>query len=157
MGEKFTHIKEGKANMVDITDKKPVHRKAVSTGSIYLSHKTLSEIKNKKVEKGDVFSVARIASILAIKKTFNLIPMCHQIEITSIDVDFSIKDTYIMATVIVKSTGKTGVEMEALTGVSIALLTIWDMVKSIEKDSKGNYPNTEINGIKVEEKIKESF
>jgi len=101
-----------------------------------------------------VLATARVAAVLAIKKTPEIIPMCHQIPITAIDVDFEIGEKLISAEVEVRTVGKTGVEMEALTGVSAALLTIWDMVKSAEKDENGNYPNTSIRNIRVLEKLK---
>jgi len=102
-----------------------------------------------------VLETARIASILAIKNTSSVIPMCHQIPITGIHVDFDIGHDNVKVTVDVRTIGKTGVEMEALHGASVALLTIWDMVKSAEKDDTGNYPFTAIKNIIVIEKIKE--
>jgi cyclic pyranopterin phosphate synthase len=104
--------------------------------------------------KGNVLATARVAATLAVKNTSNIIPMCHPIPISSIAVDFSDGDGFIESTVVVKMTGKTGVEMEALTGVSVALLTIWDMVKSAEKDEGGQYPVTAITDIRVVEKKK---
>jgi cyclic pyranopterin phosphate synthase len=140
--------------MVDISSKDVIVRKAIASGEIFLSDASMEKIRTGTVEKGNVLSTARIASILAVKKTPELIPMCHQIPISSVDVDFSIYDNVVCAKVEVKSVGKTGVEMEALTGVSVALLTVWDMVKSAEKDETGNYPVTAIQNIKVLEKIK---
>jgi cyclic pyranopterin phosphate synthase len=107
------------------------------------------------VKKGDVISAARVAAILAVKDTPRLIPFCHQIPITAVDVVFDIQTDVAKVTVTVSSIGQTGVEMEALTGISAALLNIWDMVKSLEKDETGNYPSTEIDEIKVLEKRKE--
>ncbi len=98
---------------------------------------------------------AQTAAIMAVKKTSTLIPMCHPLEITGVNVDFKIMENMVEAEVEVMSTGKTGVEMEALTGVSVALLTIWDMVKAVEKDKEGQYPVTEIGEIKVLKKVKE--
>jgi len=95
-----------------------------------------------------------VAAVLATKETAQIIPFCHPIPLTSIQVDYSVLNTTIKATVEVKSEGKTGVEMEALTGVSVALLTIWDMVKSIEKDATGNYPVTKLQDIRVLQKSK---
>lgn len=140
--------------MVDISSKDIIVRKAIASGEIVLNEATVEKIRTGTVEKGNVFSTARIASILAVKKTPELIPMCHQIPITSVDVDFSILNNIVRAEVQVRSVGKTGVEMEALTGVSVALLTVWDMVKSAEKDETGNYPATAIQNIKVVEKVK---
>ncbi|ETA68181.1 cyclic pyranopterin monophosphate synthase subunit MoaC [Methanolobus tindarius DSM 2278] len=150
----FTHIENDRAVMVDISKKDIIVRKAIASGEIVLNDATIEKIRSGSVEKGNVFSTARVASILAVKKTPELIPMCHQIPITKVDVDFSIHGNIVRATVEVRSVGKTGVEMEALTGVSVALLTVWDMVKSAEKDETGNYPATGIQNIKVLEKVK---
>jgi cyclic pyranopterin phosphate synthase len=140
--------------MVDIGGKKDVQREATATGRIYLRPETLAAIRDGKVVKGNVLATARVAATLAIKNTPGLIPMCHSIPISAITVDFSEHEGYIDTTVVVKTTGKTGVEMEALTGVSVALLTVWDMVKSAEKDAHGQYPVTRIEGIRVVEKMK---
>lgn len=152
--KKFTHIESGRAHMVDVSEKREVPRLARAAGDIILSEETVEKIRTGDVEKGNVFATARVAAILAIKKTPEIIPMCHQIPITAIDVDFEIGKGMISVEVKVRTVGKTGVEMEALTGVSAALLTIWDMVKSAEKDESGNYPNTSIQNIRVLEKIK---
>jgi cyclic pyranopterin phosphate synthase len=144
-----------KVGMVDISEKINVVRRATATGIIELRKETIEAIKGDKIEKGDVLENARIAAILGIKKTPEIIPMCHQIEISSAKVDFTVGENEIGVTVKVKSVGKTGVEMDAIVGASIALITIWDMVKSREKDEKGNYPNTTIGEIKVIEKVKE--
>ena len=119
-----------------------------------LSRETIEKIRTGTVEKGNVLATARVAAALAVKKTPEIIPMCHQLPITAIDVDFEIGDGVISTVVEVRTVGKTGVEMEALTGVSAALLTIWDMVKSAEKDESGNYPSTSIQNIRVLEKLK---
>jgi len=153
----FTHTRDNRVHMVDISEKEDVYREAIAKGRIYLRQETLRLIAEKNVPKGNVLATSQIAAILAIKKTPELIPMCHQIPIHSIDVDFVTGDRYIEAIVTVKSCGKTGVEMEALTGVTAALLTIWDMVKSVEKDSEGQYLTTCINEIKVVEKIKKNL
>jgi cyclic pyranopterin phosphate synthase len=145
----FTHIQDDRATMVDISGKNDVTREAVSSGRIYLRPETLTAIREGKVVKGNVLATARVAATLAVKNTATIIPMCHPIPISSISVDFTDGDGYIEATVIVKMTGKTGVEMEALTGVSVALLTVWDMVKSAEKDKDGQYPVTRIDDIRV--------
>ncbi len=150
----FTHIEGEKVKMVDISDKKAVARYAIGTGKIQLRDSTIKAIKDGFVEKGNVLATARIATIQAVKRTPEIIPMCHQIPITTVDVDFEIENPYVKATVGVKSVGKTGVEMEALHGVSVALLTIWDMVKSAEKDETGNYPFTIIEDIYVVKKEK---
>jgi cyclic pyranopterin phosphate synthase len=133
----------------------------------------MKRIKEGKVEKGDVFQIAEVAGMQAVKKTPELIPHCHPIGIDEVKFEFEILPTEERAKQVlpkadkaradfaalrvkcgVKSTGKTGVEMEAITGVSVALLTIWDIVKKYEKDSEGQYPKTSIEGIRVLEKVK---
>jgi cyclic pyranopterin phosphate synthase len=151
---KFSHIQNDRAQMVDITAKNEVAREAVASGRIYLQENTLRAIREGTVVKGNVLATARVAATIAVKDTPRLIPMCHPIPIGAITVDFDEKDGYIEATVRVKSQGRTGVEMEALTGVSVSLLTIWDMVKSAEKDKNGQYPVTRISDIRVLEKRK---
>ena len=151
---KFTHIENDKAQMVDISGKGDVTREATAAGKIYLRPETLTAIREGTIVKGNVLATARVAATMAVKNTSNLIPMCHPIPISSVSVDFAEKEGFIEATVVVKMTGKTGVEMEALTGVSVALLTVWDMVKSAEKDSRGQYPVTAITDIRVLEKKK---
>ncbi len=150
----FTHIQDDKAQMVDISGKGDMVREAVAAGKIFLRPATLSAIREGTVVKGNVLATARVAATLSVKNTPNLIPMCHSIPISAIAVDFVEGDGFIEATVRVKSTGKTGVEMEALVGVSVALLTVWDMVKSAEKDPDGQYPVTCIQEIRVLEKRK---
>ena len=150
----FTHIRNEQAQMVDISAKDDVIREAVAAGKILLRPETLAAIREGTVVKGNVLATARVAATLSVKNTPALIPMCHQIPISSISVDFSEGEGYIETTVRVKTNGKTGVEMEALTGVSVALLTIWDMVKSAEKDVRGQYPSTRIEDIRVIEKRK---
>lgn len=151
---KFSHIEDGRAKMVDISGKNEVSRRAKATGEIKLKSQTIDAIRNKEIEKGSVLETARIASVLAIKNTSSVIPMCHQISLTGIDVQFELGVENVKVIVEVKSVGKTGVEMEALHGVSVALLVIWDMVKSVEKDKTGNYPSTMIKNILVIEKMK---
>jgi len=152
----FTHIEDNRARMVDISGKGDVAREATAEGKIYLRPETLRAIREGTVVKGNVLATARVAATLAVKKVPDLIPMCHQIPISSVTVDFIEEEGCILTTVRVKTTGKTGVEMEALTGVSVALLTVWDMVKSAEKDADGQYPVTTINDIRVVEKRKGS-
>ncbi len=152
----FTHIQDGKARQVDVSDKPNVLRRAVAEGSIELRPETILAIKAGSIEKGNVLNTSTVAAVLGAKQTSNIIPFCHQIPLTSIKVDYSVGDTEIKTIVEVKSEGKTGVEMEALTGVTIALLTIWDMVKSMEKDETGNYPLTKLSSIRVVEKYKDS-
>ena len=141
--------------MIDISEKDTIIRIATASGKIKLKKETIERIVNKQVEKGDAFTVAKVSAINAVKKVPDLIPFCHPIPITNVDVDFDVEDNTIKATCKVKSIAKTGVEMEALTGVSIALLNLWDVVKMYEKDKDGQYPSTQIYDIKVVEKIKE--
>jgi cyclic pyranopterin phosphate synthase len=140
--------------MVEITEKPPVGRRAVASGTIRLKETTIEAIKSGEVKKGDVLTVARVAAIQAVKETPRQIPMCHPIPITGVEVAFELISGQVRATVVVTSVGKTGVEMEALAGVSAALLNVWDMVKSREKDETGNYPATRIEEIRVVEKRK---
>jgi len=142
------------AGMVNITEKPPVIRTATARGSIKLRKATLEAVRSDGVKKGDVLTVARLAAILAVKDTPRLIPLCHTIPITGLDVNFVMDEERMSVTVKVTSLGNTGVEMEALTGVSAALLNVWDMVKYLEKDETGNYPETQIDEIKVLEKRK---
>ncbi len=142
--------------MIDISHKKKIERIAKASGKIFLKRSTIDKIKTNNIQKGDVRTIARIAGINAVKKVPDLILLCHPIPITNVSIDFEIEDkeSYIKATCIVKSIAKTGVEMEALTGVSAALLNVWDVVKMYEKDKNGQYPSTIIQDIKVEEKLK---
>ncbi len=142
------------AEMIDITGKNEVERIAIAKGRIRLRKETIEKIRRKEIEKGDVITVAKIAGILAAKKTPEIIPLCHPISLTNIRVDVNVKEEFVEVTVTVKTVAKTGVEMEALTAVTISLLTIWDMVKKYEKDGKGQYPYTRIEEIRVVEKIK---
>lgn len=142
------------SGIVDITDKPPVYRRATATGLIILKESTVAAIRAGQVKKGDVVTTARLAAIMAVKDTPRLIPLCHPIPITGLDVDFEIEPAALRATVTVTSVGRTGVEMEALAGVSAALLNVWDMVKYLEKDETGNYPSTRLEKIRVVEKRK---
>lgn len=150
----FTHIKDDHVHMVDISAKTEVLREAIASGRIYLRDETLRAIWKGSTVKGNVLATARVAATLAIKDTARIIPMCHPIPLGAITIEFEEGDGYIESIARVKSYGKTGVEMEALTGVSVALLTIWDMVKSAEKDKDGQYPVTRIEAIRVVEKRK---
>jgi len=141
-------------SMVDISHKEVVMREAKAIGKIILKKETIELIKRNAIEKGDVITIAKIAAIQAIKRTSEIIPLCHPIPIEYISIEFNIKESEIEVLSVVRTNAKTGVEMEALTGVSVALLTIWDMVKKYEKDEKGQYPNTLIKEIKVIEKSK---
>lgn len=133
----FTHFDEnGKSRMVDITDKSITSRQATATGYVIMKKETLERILDNKIFKGNVFEVARIAGIMGVKQTANLIPMCHPLNISSVDIDFfpDLENSRVKISVTVKLSGKTGVEMEALTGVSIAALTIYDMCKAVDKE-----------------------
>lgn len=135
MGE-FTHFdSNGNAVMVDVSEKQVTERTAVARGGIKVNSEIMEAVLNRTVKKGDVLGVARVAGILGVKQTPSLIPMCHPIFIGKCGIDFEIDkaDNVINAVCTVKSDGRTGVEMEALTGVSVALLTIYDMCKAIDK------------------------
>ncbi|MEM0203127.1 MAG: cyclic pyranopterin monophosphate synthase MoaC [Archaeoglobaceae archaeon] len=150
----FTHVNGDKAKMVDVSEKGEVLRIAVAEGFIKLKKRTIEAILKNEVAKGNVIAVANVAGVMAVKRTPEIIPMCHQIPITSVDFDFRVLEDGIRVVCTVKAIAKTGVEMEALNGVAVALLTIWDMVKSLEKDETGNYPGTAIERIVVLEKKK---
>jgi len=141
--------------MIDISEKNIIPRMARASGRISLNKETIERIKSGDIKKGDVFTIAKISAINSVKKVPDLIPLCHPIPINNVSLDFEIEDNNIIkVTCSVKSTAKTGVEMEALVGVSNALLNIWDVVKMYEKDENGQYPSTIITDIKVEKKIK---
>lgn len=130
----FTHFNEnGRARMVDVSEKNETQRKAIARGYIKMSASTIEAIKNGKLKKGDVLSVAQVGGICGAKKTWDLIPMRHNILLTGADINFKLEEDRVWIEATVKTTGKTGVEMEALTAVSIAGLTIYDMCKAIDK------------------------
>ncbi len=136
MEDKLTHFDgQGNAIMVDISEKEVTERAAVAKGSIKVNHTVLDHIKKGEVKKGDVLAVARIAGIMATKRTSDLIPMCHPLMLTNSTIDFEIDEAGSQITVscTAKLVGKTGVEMEVLTGATVALLTIYDMCKAIDK------------------------
>jgi cyclic pyranopterin phosphate synthase len=133
---KFTHLDEsGRARMVDVSAKNATPRNAVATGSIRMSPTTLDAIRSSSLGKGDVLAVARIAGIMAAKKTSELIPLCHPIALTDVAVDFSFDETLpgVRVEAQARTLDRTGVEMEALTAVSTALLTIYDMAKALDR------------------------
>ncbi len=133
----FTHLdKNGKATMVDVSNKPRVKRTALAEGFIYLQKQTIEMIKDNVMKKGDVLTVAQIAGIMGGKKASELIPLCHNIEIENISVNCEIEENRIRITGQSVCTEKTGIEMEALTSVSIAALTIWDMCKAVDKKMK---------------------
>jgi len=130
----FSHIDhDGKAQMVNVTNKDITHREAIAEGMIELQKHTLEMIKQFEIKKGDVLTVAQIAGIQAAKQTAALIPLCHPLLLNHIEVKFEILDNAIKAQSNVKCDGKTGVEMEALTAVTVSLLTIYDMCKAVDK------------------------
>lgn len=131
---KFTHFdSNGSAQMVDITEKNKTDRVAVASGDIITNKEVINHIRNHEIEKGDVLAVARIAGIMAVKNTANVIPMCHPLLIAHAKIDFEVSDDFIRAVCTVKVSESTGVEMEALNGVTNALLTIYDMCKAVDK------------------------
>tara|TARA_B100000989_G_C19507122_1_gene457008 strand:+ start:582 stop:1061 length:480 start_codon:yes stop_codon:yes gene_type:complete len=142
---KFSHIKNKKINMVDVSKKPKTTREAHSYGEVSFTKKTFEEIKKKGSPKGELFSVSRIAAIQGVKKTSDLIPLCHNLKIENIEVEFEMSDTKksILIFSRVKSNENTGVEMEALTATSIAALTIYDMCKSLDKNI--NIKNISLN------------
>jgi len=143
--------------MIDITGKKVLLRQAVASGKVILLPETIKKIKENQVKKGDPLLVAEIAAMRAAKETYLLIPHCHQIPLNTVELNFSIGNDFIEANCLVKAEAMTGVEMEALVGISIALNTIWDMVKYLEKDRNGQYPSTRISDIRVLKKVKNPF
>lgn len=143
-------------SMVDVTAKPEVYREAKAKGAIKLRSETIQLIREGKVEKGDPFQVAKVAGILAAKNTSSLIPLCHPLPLTSVEVDLKIMDDYAVGVeATVKTRAQTGVEMEALAAATVALLTVWDMTKQYEKDRLGQYPHTVIQDIRVVRKVKE--
>lgn len=131
----FTHFNEyGKAKMVDVSEKNETKRVAIAKGSIKMNPKTIEMIKNNQMKKGDVLSVAQIGGITGAKKTWDIIPMCHNIFLTGSDIKFNILEDEIEVEATISTVGKTGVEMEALTAASVAMLTIYDMCKAVDKE-----------------------
>ncbi|MCV7258424.1 cyclic pyranopterin monophosphate synthase MoaC [Mycobacterium shimoidei] len=129
----LSHIDEGgAAHMVDVTEKTATKRTAVAAGTFHTSAKVVSLISAGGLPKGDALATARVAGILAAKRTSDLIPLCHQLALTSVEVDFTVKKSGVEITATVRSTDRTGVEMEALTAVSVAGLTLYDMVKAVD-------------------------
>ena len=141
-------------HMVDVSGKPDSQREAVATGFIKLKKSTIELIRSGKIEKGNVLDVSSVSAILGVKKTTELLPLTHNIPISNVKVDFNIEEEGIRVYVTVKTTAKTGVEMEALMGATAALLNIWDMVKKYEKDEKGQYPETVITDVRVLSKVK---
>jgi len=141
--------------MVDIAQKPVVPRLAEAVGEIRLQPETVEAIRLGRTKKGDVLAVAEVAGILAAKKTAEIIPLCHPIPLSQVNIHFKFAEDGITSRCVVSANYKTGVEMEALVGVATSLLTIWDMVKYLEKDEGGQYPHTRIRNIRVAKKQKE--
>ena len=137
MEKEFTHFDEhGNAYMVDVAEKDVTQREALASGRILMSDDAYRAVLGKKVKKGDVFTVAQVAGIMGVKNTSALIPMCHTLLLSGVDMAFSLNeaDCAVEITATVRCTGQTGVEMEALTAVSVAALTVYDMCKAVQKD-----------------------
>ena len=146
--KKFSHLDaEGRAKMVDVGHKPAQIRVAVAEGFVRCQPETISALRARKLPKGDVFTVAKIAAILAAKRVDELIPLCHSLPLDAVEVDFSFKKNLVQITAEARTTAKTGVEMEALTAVSVAALTIYDMCKAVDKTMM-------IEGIRLVSKIK---
>ena len=131
----FTHLnKQGRAVMVDVTEKAPTDRTATAEARVLCAPETIEAIRSGGVKKGDVLAVAQVAGIQAAKHTWELIPLCHPLALTGVDIAFELTDTAVHITAAVRCTGPTGVEMEALTAASAAALTVYDMCKALQKD-----------------------
>lgn len=141
--------------MIDISSKRVSKREVVAAGKLVLKRETLRAVLEKRLEKGDPFEAARVAALLAVKRVPELLPHCHTLPIEAVEVGFEPGERELGVRVKVKAQSKTGVEMEALVGVLIALATLWDMVKALEKDERGQYPSTSITDVRVVEKLKE--
>ena len=144
----FSHLNaSGEANMVDVSDKQETRREAMAEGFLHVSDEVITAISDHKVMKGDVFAVARVAGIQGAKRCADLIPLCHPLALNKVDIDFELQPDLkrIRTTCFCKVSGKTGVEMEALTGVNVALLTLFDMCKAID-------PGMRLEGVRVLEK-----
>jgi cyclic pyranopterin phosphate synthase len=142
--------------MVDVSGKDEIFREATATGTIKLKAETINLIKTGKIAKGDPLYTAKIAGVMAAKKTSSLIPLCHPLPLTNVQVDVKVlNEGTVEVSATVKTKAQTGVEMEALTAVSMGLLTVWDMTKQYEKDAAGQYPSTAIENIHVVRKFKQ--
>tara|TARA_B100000586_G_scaffold215499_1_gene162494 strand:- start:1018 stop:1503 length:486 start_codon:yes stop_codon:yes gene_type:complete len=132
--DELTHIDEnGKAQMVDVGNKEDTKRSATASGKVSMSSETIEALKKQELQKGDVLGVARVAGIQAAKKTSDLIPLCHPLAVNFASVNFRIQESHVEIETIVETSGKTGVEMEALTACSVTALTIYDMCKAMDK------------------------
>ena len=144
------------AEMVEVGRKPEVLRQASAEGRLLLLPETVAAIRGGTIKKGDPIATAKVAAIQAVKDTPRILPLCHPIPITGVDSEILVEDTGVIARVAVSTVYRTGVEMEALTAVSAALLTVWDMTKYLEKDVGGQYPSTRIEGVRVIKKFKQS-
>ncbi len=143
----FTHFNDkGRAHMVEVTEKAETLRVALAKGEILMKASTINAIKESSISKGDVLQVAQIAGVMGAKKTSDLIPMCHPLMLTHVSLDFEVLEDRILIEATVKTFGKTGVEMEALTAVNVAALTIYDMCKAVDKEMV-------INHVRLVEKV----
>lgn len=148
---KLTHTNEqGKANMVDVSNKPPMLREAIAEGFIKMGKETIKLINENQMKKGDVLTVSEIAGIQGAKKTSDLIPLCHPLQLTKVTVKSSLQENGVRVTCQTKCIGETGVEMEALTGVQVALLTLYDMCKAVDK-------HMEIQNVHLIEKTKKAI
>ena len=146
---KFSHLdSEGAARMVDVGEKAIVRRTAVAGGMVRMSPETVALMKDTALPKGDVLSTARIAGVMAAKKTPELIPLCHGIDLSSVDVEFEVGEDRVGISATARANDRTGVEMEALTAVSVAALTVYDMCKAVDK-------NMVVDGVRLVQKTKE--
>jgi cyclic pyranopterin phosphate synthase len=147
----FSHLNEkGKVKMVDISDKTIVSRTATASGKVYLQQNTIELLKNNQIQKGDAIAVVKTAGIMGAKKTCDLIPLCHLIPLNNVELDIQFKGGFVEITGTVKAHNRTGVEMEALTSVAVAALTLYDMCKALDKTMR-------ISDIVLLEKKKESL
>ena len=143
-------------SMVDVSGKAEIFREATAKGTIKLKKETVNLIREGKIAKGDPLYTAKIAGVLAAKKTSELVPLCHPLPLTSVKVEATVlDDSTVEVSATVKTKAQTGVEMEALAAVSVGLLTVWDMTKQYEKDAAGQYPSTAIENIHVVKKFKQ--
>ncbi len=142
--------------MIDVGEKPVVERVAVASGEILLQRATIDKIRQGTLEKGNVVVASKLVGIAAAKKTPDMLPLCHPLRLTEVEVDVSVLDDRVVVTSEVKARERTGVEMEALAATAAALLNVWDMTKMYEKDASGQYPSTAIQNVRVLKKMKGS-
>lgn len=146
---KFSHLdEEGAARMVDVGEKAVIRRTAIAMGRVGMSHETIELLRERALPKGDALNTARIAGVMAAKRTPDLIPLCHGLNLTSVDLEFTVRDEEVEILAVARASDRTGVEMEALTAVSVAALTLYDMCKAVDKGMV-------IGDVKLLEKTKE--